>query len=302
MSITTHIVQRPMHGIVWMLVAGLLFVLMNALVKHVGQGVPSAQAAFLRFAFGLFFVLPAFGQLRRARFSGRIWGLFALRGLVHSVAVLCWFYAMTQITVAEVVAMNYLNPIYVMLGAALFLGETFSTRRMIAVAFAFAGVLIILRPGLRELGAGHLSMVFTAIFLGASYLVAKRLSQETSAAVVVAMMSITVTIGLAPVAWVVWVTPTLVQLGWLVLIAFFATAGHYSMTRAFAEAPVSVTQPVTFVQIIWAAAMGAWLFAEPVDIWVVTGAGVIIGAVSYITWREAMLNRRVTPNPNAAKS
>ncbi|MCK0137616.1 DMT family transporter [Aliiroseovarius sp. F47248L] len=302
MSIATPAVQRPLFGILWMLAAGLFFVLMNALVKHVGQGLPSAQAAFLRFAFGLVFVLPALGQVRRVRFSRKIWRLFALRGLVHSGAVLCWFYAMTQITVAEVVAMNYLNPIYVMLGAALFLGETFSTRRMIAVAFAFLGVLIILRPGLRELGPGHLSMVFTAIFLGASYLIAKRLSQETSAAVVVAMMSITVTIGLTPVAWVVWVVPTITQLGWLVLVAFFATAGHYAMTRAFAEAPVSVTQPVTFVQIIWAAAMGAWLFAEPVDIWVVAGAGVIIGAVSYITWREAMLNRRITPNANAAKS
>ncbi|MHA6267405.1 DMT family transporter [Aliiroseovarius sp. CAU 1755] len=302
MSIATPAVQRPLYGILWMLAAGLFFVLMNALVKHVGQGLPSAQAAFLRFAFGLVFVLPALGQVRRVQFSRKIWRLFALRGLVHCGAVLCWFYAMTQITVAEVVAMNYLNPIYVMLGAALFLGETFSTRRMIAVAFAFLGVLIILRPGLRELGPGHLSMVFTAIFLGASYLIAKRLSQETTAAVVVAMMSITVTIGLAPVAWVVWVAPTITQLGWLVLVAFFATAGHYAMTRAFAEAPVSVTQPVTFVQIIWAAAMGAWLFAEPVDIWVVAGAGVIIAAVSYITWREAMLNRRITPNPNAAKS
>lgn len=299
-NITTT--ARPAIGILWMLAAGLFFVLLNALVKLVGQELPSSQAAFLRFALGLVFVLPALGQLRRARFSRRIWGLFALRGLVHSGAVLCWFYAMTQITVAEVVAMNYLNPIYVMLGAALFLGESFSTRRMVAVGFAFLGVLIILRPGLRELEAGHLSMVFTAIFLGASYLIAKRVSQDTSAAVVVAMMSITVTIGLAPVAWFVWVPPTWAQMGWLLLVAFFATAGHYSMTRAFAEAPVSVTQPVTFLQIIWAAAMGAWLFAEPVDVWVVIGAGVIITAVSYITWREAVLNQRVTPNANAPKS
>lgn len=293
---------RHLHGILWMLLAGFFFVLLNGLVKYVGQTLPSSQAAFLRYLFGLAFVLPALGQLKRARFSKTMWRLFALRGVVHTGAVLCWFYAMTQITVAEVVAMNYLNPIYVMLGAALFLGETFSTRRMVAVVFAFLGVLIILRPGVRELGAGHLSMVFTAIFLGMSYLIAKRLSQEASAAVVVAIMSITVTIGLAPAAWLVWVPPNGTQLAWLVLIAFCATAGHYAMSRAFAEAPVSVTQPVTFLQIIWATAMGAWLFAEQLDMWVVGGAAVIITAVSYITWREAMLNRRITPNPNAAKS
>lgn len=294
--------HRPMHGIFWMLVAGFSFVALNALVKYVGQTVPSSQAGFLRYLLGLVFVLPALGQLRRARFSRRVWALFGLRGVVHTGAVLCWFYAMTQITVAEVVAMNYLTPIYVMLGAALFLGESFSTRRMSAVLVAFLGVLIILRPGLRELGNGHFAMVFTAMFLGISYLIAKRLSSETSAAVVVTILSITVTIGLVPFALMVWVTPTWVELGWLLLVAFFATAGHYAMSRAFAEAPVSVTQPVTFLQIIWAAALGAVLFHEPLDMWVVAGAGLIMAAVSYITWREAILKRRVTPNVNETKS
>ncbi|MCK0126548.1 DMT family transporter [Gelidibacter sp. F2691] len=290
-----------MHGILWMLAAGLFFVLMNALVKYVGQELPSSQAAFLRYVFGLVFVLPAIGQLTKIKFPKRVWQLFVMRGVVHTGAVLCWFYAMTQITVAEVVAMNYLTPIYVMLGAAVFLGESFSTRRMLAVAAAFLGVLIILRPGLRELGGGHIAMVFTAIFLGVSYLIAKRLAQDATAGVVVAMMSLTVTIGLVPAAYMVWVPPTLVQMAWLAVVAFFATAGHYSMSRAFAEAPVSVTQPVTFVQIIWAAATGAIFFAEPVDFWVVVGAGVIMAAVTYITWRETILKRRVTPNPNEPK-
>ncbi|MCK0172033.1 DMT family transporter [Aliiroseovarius sp. S1123] len=299
---STLTLHRPAHGIAWMLSAGLFFVMMNALVKYVGQELPSSQAAFLRYVFGLVFVLPALGQLAKARFSARVWQLFVARGVVHTGAVLCWFYAMTQITVAEVVAMNYLTPIYVMLGAAVFLGESFSTRRMLAVAAAFLGVLIILRPGLRELGAGHISMVFTAIFLGISYLIAKRLAQDASAGVVVAMMSITATIGLVPAAVMVWVPPSLVQMAWLAVVAFFATAGHYSMSRAFAEAPVSVTQPVTFLQIIWAAATGAIFFAEPVDFWVVVGAGVIMAAVTYITWRETVLKRRVTPNPNEPKT
>ncbi|WP_371168627.1 DMT family transporter [Aliiroseovarius sp. 2305UL8-7] len=302
MTATVPQIHRPAYGVAWMLLAGMCFVALNALVKYVGQTLPSSQAGFLRYLLGLVFVLPAFGQVSRARFVPRIWGLFAVRGVVHTGAVLCWFYAMTQITVAEVVAMNYLTPIYVMLGAAIFLGERFSSRRMAAVVFAFAGVLIILRPGVRELQNGHLAMVFAAIFLGISYLIAKRLATETTAAVVVSIMSITVTIGLLPVAMWVWVPPTLSELAWLLLVAFFATLGHYSMSRAFAEAPVSVTQPVTFLQIIWAATMGAVLFAEPVDIWVVLGAGIIMAAVSYITWRETILKRRVTPNPNEPKT
>ncbi|WP_259776591.1 DMT family transporter [Aliiroseovarius crassostreae] len=293
--------NRALSGILWMLAAGLMFVAMNAMVKHVGQSLPSTQAAFLRFLFGLIFVAPALGRIVQTRFDRRSWTLFLARAVVHTMAVLCWFYAMTQITVAEVTAMNYLNPIYVMLGAALFLGESVSWRRMSAVGVAFLGVLVILRPGVRELGPGHLAMIFTAIGLGGSYLIAKRLSSITSAAVVVAMMSLTVTVALAPFAWIVWVTPSGIQLAWLVAVAGFATGGHYAMSRAFAEAPVSVTQPVAFLQIIWAVIMGYALFDEPVDGWVIAGAAMIMSAVSYITWREAMLKRRssqagVTPS------
>ncbi|WP_259772989.1 DMT family transporter [Aliiroseovarius crassostreae] len=284
--------NRALSGILWMLAAGLMFVAMNAMVKHVGQSLPSTQAAFLRFLFGLIFVAPALGRIAQTRFDRRSWTLFLARAVVHTMAVLCWFYAMTQITVAEVTAMNYLNPIYVMLGAALFLGESISWRRMSAVGVAFLGVLVILRPGVRELGPGHLAMIFTAIGLGGSYLIAKRLSSITSAAVVVAMMSLTVTVALAPFAWIVWVTPSGIQLAWLVAVAGFATGGHYAMSRAFAEAPVSVTQPVAFLQIIWAVIMGYALFDEPVDGWVIAGAAMIMSAVSYITWREAMLKRR----------
>ncbi len=139
-------------------------------------------------------------------------------------------------------------------------------------------------------------MLFTALSFGASYLIAKRMTSEASATVVVAMLSITVTIGLAPFAWAVWVPPTVEQLAWLFLVAAFATAGHYSMSMAFAAAPVSVTQPVTFLQLVWAVTLGAVVFGEPVDSWVVAGGALIMGAVSFITLREAMVKRRsITP-------
>jgi len=110
------------------------------------------------------------------------------------------------------------------------------------------------------------------------------------------MLSITVTIGLAPFAYAVWVPVTLEQLGWLFAVAVFATGGHYSMTLAFRAAPLTVTQPVTFLQLVWATALGALVFAEPVDAFVIAGGAMIIAAVSFITWREAVLRRRaITP-------
>lgn len=294
--------QRPVEGVLWMLLAGLSFVCMTGIVKHVGSDLPAAQAAFLRFLFGLIFVLPAVVRLGGLRLSAKGWRALGLRGVVHTLAVICWFFAMARIPVAEVTAMNYLNPVYVTLGAAVFLGESLSFRRLAAIGVALIGVLVILRPGFREISDGHLAMLGTAAMLGASYLCAGLVSREAGAGAVVALLSITVTIGLAPVAAWVWVTPTPSQMGWLFLVAGFATAGHYFMTRAFRVAPMTVTQPVTFVQLVWACLLGWLAFGEPIDGWVMLGGTLIVAAVSYITLREARANRRaITPAVGAAK-
>ncbi len=287
--------DRPVTGIIWMIITGLMFVAVTALVKHVGNALPAAQSAFLRYLLGLVFLVPMIKPILAAHLTGRQVKLFALRGVVHTLAVILWFFAMTRIPLAEVTAMNYLNPVYVTLGAALFLREPLPPRRMAAVVAALVGALIILRPGAREIDAGHIAMLFTALFFAMGYLTAKQLSGEVSPAVIVGMLSITVTIGLAPFAFAVWVTPTLDQLGWLFLVACFATAGHYSMTLAFAAAPLTVTQPVTFLQLVWAVLLGAFVFGEAVDGWVIFGGAVIMASVSFITWREAVARRQITP-------
>ena len=293
--------NRPLVGVFWMIVTGLCFVAVTAIVKHIGDAVPAAQAAFLRYVLGLVFLLPMIRPILAARLTrSQLW-LFGWRGLSHTLAVILWFYAMTQITIAEVTAMNYLSPVYVTLGAALLLKEPLPPRRLIAVLVALLGALIILRPGLRELSSGHVAMLGTALFFAGGYLIAKRLSGDLSPAVIVGMLSITVTIGLAPFAWAVWVTPTWDQIGWLFGVACFATAGHYTMTMAFAAAPLTVTQPVTFLQLVWAVSLGALAFGETVDGWVVLGGAVILGSVSFITWREARAKRAMTPNPHATK-
>jgi drug/metabolite transporter (DMT)-like permease len=294
--------DRPAAGIAWMIVTGMLFVGVTAVVKHVGDALPAAQSAFLRYVLGLVFLIPMIRPMIAARLTRRQLGLFGARGAVHTLGVMLWFYAMTEITIAEVTAMNYLNPVYVTLGAAVFLGERLAARRLLAVAAALAGAMIILRPGFREISPGHIAMLGTALFFGASYLLAKLLSGETSPLVIVGMLSVTVTVGLAPFAAAVWVPPTWGQIGWMFVVACLATAGHYTMTLAFAAAPVAVTQPVTFLQLLWSVLLGALVFAEPVDGWVVLGGLVILASVTFITWREAVVRRRpVTPNVNATK-
>jgi len=294
--------SRPVAGMFWMLAAGFSFVGMTAMVKTLDPTLDPIQAAFLRYALGLVFLLPALRSIMATQLTRRHMTLFGLRGVIHAVAVMLWFFAMTRIPLAEVTAMNYMTPVYVTAGAALFLGEKLALRRIAAIVVALIGIVIILRPGFREVSFGHIAMLGTSLTLGGSYLLAKILVKDLPPSVVVAHLSIWVTIALIPFAIAVWAPPSLWDLGILFLVASFATAGHYFMTLALQAAPVAVTQPVTFLQLIWATMLGAIVFHEQIDIWVVAGGTLILGAVSFIAWREAVLYRReLTPSSVAPK-
>jgi drug/metabolite transporter (DMT)-like permease len=294
--------NRPVAGILWMLATGLSFVAVTGTVRHLDTALPSVEAAFLRFVIGLAFLAPALIAALRAGLPAGAPRLVIARGGLHVAAVSLWFYAMARIPVAEVTAIGYLNPIVVTVGAVVFFGERLAIRRVMAIGVALAGALVILRPGLREISSGQLAQLGAATCFGFSYLIAKRLSTMLPAGALVALLSLTVTIGLAPLAIAVWIPPTPAQIGQLAIVAGFATLGHYTMARAFVAAPLAVTQPVTFLQLVWATLLGALVFGETVDPFILLGGAMIIGAISYMTWREAQLRRRaVTPAPVAAE-
>jgi drug/metabolite transporter (DMT)-like permease len=270
-----------------MLAAGLSFVGVNAIVRYLGTDLPAAQSAFLRFGFGMVILLPALFAVLRDGLEPGLLRLYAGRGVLHTVAVVLWFYAMARIPLAEVTAIGYLNPVLVTLGAALFFGEKLTGARVAAFGVALIGAVIILRPGLREVTLGHWAQLGAAVFFAGSYLFGKALSGRASAAAVVAMLSVSVTLGLLPFAVWVWVPVTGAQLAWLAMVAAFATLGHYCMTQAFQAAAMAVIQPVTFLQLLWATLLGTLLFGESLDVYVLIGGAVIIAAISFVTLREA---------------
>jgi len=294
--------DRPLAGVLWMLVTGLLFVCVTGIVRHLGSDMPATEAAFLRYAFGLLLILPAFRHLWHRMPSPREWRNFALRGFVHGIAVMLWFYAMARIPIAEVTAIGYTAPIFVTIGAALFLGERLQARRIGAVIAAFGGALIILRPGFQELSSGQLAQLCAAPLFACSFLMAKKFTAEAPPSLIVAMLSVFCTLTLLPGALLQWRDPTWDEVGWLALTAVVATAGHYTLTRAYECAPITLTQPVQFLQLVWATLLGITVFGEPLDPWVLLGGGIIVGAATYISHREMVVARRVrTPTAPATK-
>ena len=284
--------DRPIVGALWMGLSGLCFICVYVGVKLVGTRLPAAESAFLRYALGLVFLLPVLRGLLLEGLTWQVTKLGAGRAFLHTFAVTLWFYAMARIPVAEVSAMGYLTPIFVTLGAVVILGERLALRRGLAIVVAILGVLVILRPGIREITPGHIAMLGTTLCFGVSYLIAKRLTDLASADMVVALLSVGVTIGLIPLTIPVWIAPTSFEVGMLMAVATFAVAGHYSMTFAFRSAPLTVTQPVGFLQLIWSVATGYFLFGEHIDALVILGGTIIVGSVLYLTLREAQLKRK----------
>ena len=282
-----------LRGCLWMVAGGLLFVAVTVLVRFLGSDMPAVEAAFIRYLIGVVLLLPMLWRMRKRRFglSRSSFKLYALRGLVHGVAVMLWFFAMARIPLSEVTAISFATPIFTALGAILIFHEQVKARRMLAIAAGFIGTLIILRPGFQSIEVGSLAQLIATFFFAGSFLLTKHMTRTESSEDILVMLSIFCTLALLPGAIYYWRAPTMVEVSWLALVAVFATAGHYAITRAIAEAPLTVTQPLSFMQLIWAIGIGYWVFDEVPDRWVVFGALIIVGAVSYLTHREAQAAR-----------
>jgi drug/metabolite transporter (DMT)-like permease len=274
-------------GIWWMLLTGLLFVGVTGVVRHLGTDMNPMQAAFIRYAFGVVLIAPVLLRLYASGNRPSRLGLHLLRGVAHGAAVMLWFFAMARIPIAQVTAIGFTTPIFTTIGAAIYLGEVLHARRITAVVVSFLGTLIILRPGGVDIELGALAQLAAAPLFACSFLIAKKLTETESSATIVAYMSVFVTIALLPPALLVWRTPTLTELAWLFVTAILATAGHYTFTRAMQAVELTVLQPFSFLQLVWATLLGYYLFAEVPDVWTLTGGAIIIASVTYIAHREA---------------
>ena len=286
--------NQSIIGIMWMVLTTILFVGVTATVRYLEGEVPAPQAAFLRYAIGTLLLTPSLITLIKIKPNKPLMSKFLLRGLVHSFGVTLWFYAMSVMPVAEVTAIGFLTYIFVSIGACIFLKEKLHKHRITAVIISFVGALIILRPGFKVIESGQLGMLMATVVFTASYLIAKIVSKERSSSEIVAMLSVFTTIFLIPSAIYSWEPISLEALLILAFTALIATIGHITMTQAIKAAPMVVTQPILFLQLVWASMVGLFLFDEQFDLYVIVGGTVIMICVCYVSYREHVLGKRIT--------
>ena len=282
----------PVKGVLWMLVSAAALAGLTGVVRHMSAGLHPFEIAFFRSFFGLLILAPwlmrsGLGVLRTKRL-----GLYTMRCALGAATMLMWFTAISMVPLADAVALGFTSPLFVILGAALFLGEVVRGRRLGATLCGFAGALIILRPGSGVLDLGAVLVLLSAVTLAGANLSVKELSRtEPVQAIVTYMVIFMVPLTFIP-ALLVWQTPTPAQLAELLGLAAVATLGNYAMTRAVAVADASSVMPYDYARLPFAALIGFFVFGETSDAATWIGAGVIAVASLYLAHHESKAEQR----------
>ena len=201
----------------------------------------------------------------------------AARNTVHYAAQYAWFAALTMIPLAQVVAIEFTMPMWIIVLAAVFLGERITAAKVLAVVLGLAGVALIVRPGSAGLSPGQLVALAAALGFAVSVTMVKSLTRTDSAvAIMFWMLVVQSLLGLLPALWV-WRWPAPATWGWVLLVAFCGTFSHYCMARAMRHADATVVMPMDYLRVPLSALAGWLLYAERMDVLMVAGTALILG-------------------------
>lgn len=227
------------------------------------------------------------GRISTQRLTGH-----AIRNAVHFTAQNLWFWALTMIPLAQVFALEFTSPIWVILLSPLFLGERLTRAKMGAAALGFVGILIVARPDMTNLSPGVLAAAASAIGFAATSILTKRLTRGESIIGILFWLTVfQAGFGLVTAGYdglINW--PTSQTLPWLCLIGVCGVLAHFSLTSALSLAPASFVVPIDFIRLPVIAVIAALIYAEPLDPFVLGGGAVIFLGI-WISIRAELRNR-----------
>ena len=282
-----------------MLVALFCFTTMGICIRLSSAFVPVIEIVFFRNILAVLIMAPVLIRQGASSIRMNRPKLFFGRACINFIGMLCCFTAVTLIPLAEMTALSFTGPIFVTIGAALFLGEVIRIRRIMAIAVGFVGALIILRPGLVEVSVGAMLALVSALSIAAASLVVKKMTQsEKASSIVFWMVMMQAPLALVPAIFV-WEWPTVEAWVYLWGMALSGTAAHVLFTRAVGLVEITSLQPLEFAKLPFAVVLAWLVFAEWPDIWIWIGGSVIFASTVYITRREALARQPAIPEAKA---
>lgn len=274
------------RGALYMAVAALLFAAMGVTVKLAAETLSNVQVVFFRNAFGLVALSPWLFRLGLGGLGTRAAPEHLVRGLAGLAAMYCFFYALAHLRLADAVLLNYSLPLFLPFVERAWSGEAVPRGLWPALVLGFAGILVILRPGLGLLHPAALVGLLAAACAALAQVGIRRLTRTEPTTRIVfyfAVVSTAVSALPLPFAWRAAPAPQ----AWALLAAtgILATIAQLFLTRAYAEAPAAQVGPFIYSSVVFAGLLD-WLFWRRLpDIPFLVGAA-MVGAAGIMTLRR----------------
>lgn len=296
----TQIKSSPngFKGILFMLAFCVIVTTSMILIKKLGQSLNSFEVVMIRCAFTVLITVVFNYRLGKILFNTNRPKMMAVRSALTCLVVVCNFYAVSNLPLVEVTSLQFSKPLFLIILAAIFLGERIRIYRTTATILGFIGIMIILHPWDNENGGSlqwaHLAVLAAALGMAVLAIFSKILIKNHNPTTLVLYANVATVLICAVPASYYWITPTFDQ---MILIAGLGTTtfcAQYSMISAYKNADVTLVTPFEYFRLIFAAAAGFFIFSEVPDAWTITGGAIICVSTLFIAYREARKNRQKT--------
>ena len=273
----------------WMIGTIASFSSMAVAGREVASELDTFEIMMYRSLFGVFIVIVVgaaagtLGQINRQNFGTQV-----LRNAAHFTGQNLWFYAVTVIPLAQVFALEFTTPLWVIVLSPLLLGERLTPTRAFAAIMGFIGILIVARPDMAGINSGVITAASSAIFFALTIILTKRLTRTQSiTCILFYLTTMQLIFGVIAAGYDGDVAlPSLTALPFVLLIGAAGLLAHFCITKALSLAPATVVVPIDFIRLPTIAVVGMLLYNEAIDIWVFVGAAVIFAGNYFNLWHE----------------
>ena len=266
---------------------------MLSFLKIAQEDVNVYVAGFFRFFLGLIIILPYIIKNKKAVLKTTHLKQHFLRAILGLPAMLIYFSALVLLPIEKLTAISFVVPLIVTILAVFFLGEKIYIYRTLALILGFSGMLVIIRPGFVDISIGVYMVLFSALLWSINIIITKKISKDDSAITILAYQSIFMSLLSFFIVLFFWEMPSLKTFIYLILAAMCGTVLHLTLNHAFKLVDVSMTQPYSFLNLVFASIIGYFVFDEMPDLYTWIGALIIFTGVLIISYREMKLDKDI---------